>query len=93
MNIINVGYVDYSIALIKKAMESAEKAPEAPVIVRIQTPHSKPQPRIVKVVEIGKDFIVGQGRSLGEPEIFRFGSISSWRFAEYQPEMWKKGEE
>jgi len=59
------------------------------VVIRIETNSGSPQPRVIKVLEVHEDYIVGRGRDKSEPEFFNFNHVSSWRFAKCVPEEWK----
>jgi len=77
-------YVDYSIGEIKKAYKEDKNT-----IIRIETASGSTEPRLLRILEIGDDFIVGRGRNKSKQEVFGFDHIASWRFAEYQASEWK----
>jgi hypothetical protein len=76
-------YVDYSIGEIKKKFKD-----DKDTVVRIETASGSVEPRLIRILEIGEDFIVGRGRKKSIPEVFNFNQIASWRFAEFQKSEW-----
>lgn len=78
-------YIADSITEIKaKVKENGDRT-----TIKIETTSGSVEPRLIRVLEIGDDYIVGRGRNKMLPEYFSFNHIASWRFAEYQPSEWK----
>jgi hypothetical protein len=81
-------YIEYSIQQINEHIKE-DKKKNIPTVIRIETTSGSPEPRLVRVVEVGDDYILGRGRNKTEPEIFSLNHIASWRFAPFVVSEWK----
>ena len=83
-----MNYIEYTISEFKRQAKEDKKENKITVL-RAQTKSENNQPRLLRILEIGDDYIVARGRAKDQPEVFSISGISSWRFHDYVQSQWK----
>jgi len=76
-------FIEYSILEIKRAIDKDKNT-----VIRVELSSGK-EAKVLKILSIGSDYIVGKGRTADKGEVVNFSHVVTWMFGDYNESEWK----